>query len=277
MTRTLSLAHLSVLDLSPPQVVATAAAAGFDAVGLRLMPARDGEAAHPVIGDTPMRRETLARLTDTGVCVLDIEVIWLRPDTKAAAFEPMFESGARLGARRVLAVCGDPDEVRAAATLAQLCELARPFEPSIDVEFIRWTEMKTLDAALRILDMAACPNSGVLVDCLHAVRAGVTPAAVAAIDRHRVGYFQLCDAPATAPASGDLAHEARFDRLPPGEGRLPLAEFVRALPPDTPASVEVPMSGRWGMLPTLEGAQMLRAAARRVLAATDFERSEPDA
>src|SRR6478736_2642183 len=100
--RPLSLSALTVLELSPPQMVECAAEAGYDFVGLRLLPATDHEVRHEIVGDTPMRRETLARLRDTGVRVLDAEILRVKPDTDVAAYAPMLETAAELGARYVL-------------------------------------------------------------------------------------------------------------------------------------------------------------------------------
>ena len=72
---------MTVLELTPPQMVECAAEAGYDFVGLRLLPATDHEVRHEIVGDTPLKRETLARLKDTGVRVLDAEILRLKPDT----------------------------------------------------------------------------------------------------------------------------------------------------------------------------------------------------
>jgi sugar phosphate isomerase/epimerase len=261
MSRTISLAALSAIECAPPELVTVAATAGFNAVGMRLLPARATDAPPPIIGDTPMRRETLQRMTDTGISVLDIEVIWLQPEMRPTDYEAMFETGAVLGAKRVLVASGDSDENRMADNLGALCDLAKPYRLSLDIEFIRWTPLIDLDMALRILAKAGRPNAGVLVDCLHAARAGVPPAAMAKIDPARLGYFQLCDAPAEAPE--DLAHEARFNRLAPGEGGLPLRAVIAALPHDLPISVEAPLVVA-GAGPS-ERARLLYEATRRVL------------
>jgi sugar phosphate isomerase/epimerase len=261
MRRTLSLAALSVIECALPDLVEVAAQAGFDAVGLRLLPARPTDVRHPIVGDTPMRRETLKRLTDTGTSVLDIEVIWLQPDMAITDYEAMFETGAVFGARRVLVASGDPDESRMADNLAGLCDLALPYNLSLDIEFIKWTPLSSLEMALRVLSKADRANAGVLIDCLHAARAGVTPDMMAKIDRNLLGYAQLCDAPETAP--DDLAHEARFERSPPGDGGLPLRDVLNALPPDLPLSIETPF-----LMPgasPLERARLLCEATRRVL------------
>ncbi|MFP3711132.1 sugar phosphate isomerase/epimerase, partial [Paraburkholderia sp. SIMBA_009] len=71
--RPLSLAALTVIELTPPQMVQCAADAGYDFVGLRLLPATDQEVRYDFVGDTRLKRETLACLKDTGIGVLDAE------------------------------------------------------------------------------------------------------------------------------------------------------------------------------------------------------------
>jgi len=69
--RELSLAHLSVLDATPPELVTVAAAAGFRKIGIRLSATPSvGVPPDDMLGDTPVLRETLARLADTGVSVV---------------------------------------------------------------------------------------------------------------------------------------------------------------------------------------------------------------
>ena len=49
---TISLDHLTLFELTPPQLVEVAAAAGFTHVGLRLNPAAPpGEPQHPMRGN----------------------------------------------------------------------------------------------------------------------------------------------------------------------------------------------------------------------------------
>ncbi|MNI94603.1 hypothetical protein D3C73_1527290 [compost metagenome] len=52
--------------------------------------------------------------------------------------------------------------------------------------------------------------------------------------------MQLCDAPLTAPAEALIIQEAREGRLLPGQGQLPLAALMGALPTDVQVSVETP-------------------------------------
>jgi sugar phosphate isomerase/epimerase len=122
--------------------------------------------------------------------------------------------------------------------------------------------IKSLHAALAIVEAAARPNLQVLVDALHWMRAGDTVADIHAAPPGRIGYVQLCDGPARGPAGREaLITEARTRRLPPGEGEFPLRALLEAMPPSCPVSIEVPLPP--GEDP-LRHARCLLAAARRV-------------
>lgn len=61
--------------------------------------------------------------------------------------------------------------------------------------------------------------------------------------------------------------EAVSERILPGQGELPLREFVRALPREVPIGVEVPMQSlkQRGIGP-LERARLAVEASRRIIA-----------
>jgi sugar phosphate isomerase/epimerase len=83
MTRSISLAALTVLELTPPEMVDCAAEAGFSHVGIRLFPATPTEPQYDIVGDTPLLREVEHRLADTGVKVLDVEIFRIKPLAEA--------------------------------------------------------------------------------------------------------------------------------------------------------------------------------------------------
>ncbi|MBN3728472.1 sugar phosphate isomerase/epimerase, partial [Burkholderia sp. Ac-20379] len=86
-------------------------------------------------------------------------------------------------------------------------------------------------------------------------------------------YAQFCDAAATAPAStAAISEEARFDRLLPGEGGLPLQAFVQALPPGIPLALEVPNRTLAAQVDLDERLRRTLAAARRVAERADAAR-----
>jgi sugar phosphate isomerase/epimerase len=266
--RTLSLSALTVLELTPPQMVVCAAQAGYDFVGLRLLPATDTEVRHEIVGATPLKRETLAAIRDTGIGVLDAEILRLRPDTDVAAYEPMLETAAELGARYVLVAGNDPDEARTAARLAALCDLARPYGLAPSLEPMPWTDANDIVRAARIVTAAARANTGLIVDPIHFDRAGSSTATLRELPREWFGYLQFCDAPAARPADLDtLLYQARAARMIPGEGGLDLAGILRALPDDLPLSLEVPMNDWAKHADAVTRARRLREATLAVVEA----------
>jgi sugar phosphate isomerase/epimerase len=132
----LSLSYYTVPELSPPQMVRAAAAAGFALVGARLLNGQPGRDLAPLLADAALRRETIACLRDTGVHVLDASAARLRPETDMSAFAPFIDAAAELGARHILASGDDPDEPRLAARFAELCELAGRSGLTVDLEFV---------------------------------------------------------------------------------------------------------------------------------------------
>jgi sugar phosphate isomerase/epimerase len=241
MNRPIAIAPITTPELAPPDSVTVAARTGYSHVGLRLLPSVPGGFAWPLATDPGLLRETLARMADTGVGVLDIDIIRLRADCEPAAFIRFFETGAALGARAVLLAADDTDQGRLVANYAALCDHAAPFALSIDLEFMPWTAVPDLAAAVRVVSAAARPNAGIVIDTLHVDRAGTTLAELAAVDRAWLHYVQICDAPAERPTTTEaLIHAARSERLFPGEGGLDLAGMLDALPATLPISVEVP-------------------------------------
>src|SRR6202041_1806041 len=102
--RLVSLAHLTVLDADPLALIDAAAAGGFDAVGLRIRPAMAARELTVGGGAPGPQRRIRQRLVETGLKILDVEAIWLRPETRIEALKPALGTGAELGAKYVLTI-----------------------------------------------------------------------------------------------------------------------------------------------------------------------------
>lgn len=268
MPRPLSLAHLSALALSPPDLITHAAAAGFDAVGLRLRPVTAAEPAHDLIGDAALMRATRAALRATGIAVADVEFLRLGPDLDPAGLAPFLAAGAELGARRVIAAPYDPDPARLRDRLADLAARAAAHGLEVALEFFPWTPAAADLAAGWALVRDAPANVGLLVDALHFDRSASSHALLARLPAARLALVHLCDAPVAPPYdTAALLHCARAARLPPGEGAIDLARFLRALPAATPIGVEVPNPARLAALGPAGFLARLHDRARAVLAA----------
>ncbi|MDW5614260.1 sugar phosphate isomerase/epimerase family protein [Mycolicibacterium sp. jd] len=268
-TRPVTLAPLTVLELSPPELVACAAEAGYDGVGLRLIRATDEEPVRATIGQTPMIRETRRRLDDTGLFVLDVEVLRLRPDTDVRRdFGGVLETAAYLGATQALVTGNDREHSRLADNLAELADIAAEFGIRPNLEPMPWTEVRNLAEATAILQRCQ-DGAGVLVDALHYDRELATPDDLHALPSEWISYVQICDGLSPRPTAVDeLRYQGRNARLFPGEGGIDLTGMLRALP-DVPVSIEAPV--QWPAPAGVRARAALRAA-RTVVGRADASR-----
>ena len=270
MTRPISLAALTVLELTPPEMVDCAAEAGFSHIGMRLLPATPTEPQYDIVGDTPLLREVERRLADTGVKVLDVEIFRIKPDTRVGDYEAAIATAARLGANELLVAGNDPDEARLIDSLAAFCDLAGRYGLGADLEFMPWTDAKDLPQAARIIERTGRDNAGMLIDPFHFSRSRSRIEDIATAPPSRFHFMQFCDVPAAIPPTMDaILAEARAERLFPGEGGIDLVGLLRALPRDLPLSLEMPTLTLAKTVDATERARRALAATKRVLAQLD--------
>nr|WP_314615545.1 TIM barrel protein [uncultured Pseudomonas sp.] len=242
--KTLAVAHLTALDLAPAALVREAGRAGFGAVGLRLHPVQPGAQAYPLVPGSQALGELKQVMAGEGVRVADIEFVALTPEVRVAEFHALLAAGAELGAQSLTVSGDDPDDARLTQHFAALCELARGYGLRVDLEFMRWRPVATLQHAAGVVTAAGQGNAGVLLDALHLFRSGGGVADIAQVPAGYLRSVQLCDAPWQAPVDAQIIEEAREGRLLPGQGQLPLAALLAALPARVQISVETPSRGR---------------------------------
>jgi len=258
MKRPIGLAALTVLELPHEEQVRVAAQAGYTHVGLRLVPVAGQPYTHEFHPPTVEKM-----LVETGIRVLDVEVFRLTPETRVGDFEVILAASARLKASEILVHGADPDEARLATTFGALCDLAARYGLAANLEPMPWVDVSNVAKAMRILDLAARANSGLLVDAIHFFRGGDTPAVLSKVPPKRLRYAQLCDARPGMPAQmEEIVRQARSDRLFPGEGALDLRGLLAALPAGVPLSLEVPVSQK---LAPLERARRALEATTAIL------------
>ena len=131
---------------------------------------------------------------------------------------------------RTLLVCSTfrddsiDDPERAAAELAELAILAKPRGLELAFEglsFGRWTN--TTGQAWHIVRRANQPNLRVSLDSAHFFIKDTPWPELDGIPAERIGFVQLAD---LASRDGDLITLNRTRRVFPGEGQLPLRDFV---------------------------------------------------
>jgi sugar phosphate isomerase/epimerase len=261
-----SLAHLSALDLTPPEMVIAASEANYEFVGLRFVAVTPGGEAWPLWEDKATMAGTKARMEETGVRVLDVELLKLLPDTDVSVFEPCMMAAADIGAKHLLTQADDPEFNRVVDNYAKLCDLAAPYGLTCDVEFIPWIQTADLAAAGALVKAAGRENCGLVIDSLHFARADCRNEELDEWPDDWFHYIQLCDAPARAPTTVDgLIYAAREERLLPGDGELDLMGIMRHLPRPVVVGIEMPAETLSFTAPPEERAAMARESTLRML------------
>jgi sugar phosphate isomerase/epimerase len=263
-----SLAHLTVLGLSPPQMVAAAVKAGYSYVGLRLNAVTADEPRYPLHLDRAMLLETKRALAAAGVRVLDVELIRLTPDFDIHEHDALLDVSAELGAKHLIAQGADSNLERVIEHFAQLCDSAAKRNLTADIEFVTWTETADLARAATIVRGAARDNGGLLIDTLHFSRSHDDVAELAKLPRSWFHYAQVCDAPSEPPKTlEDLIFAARNDRMFPGTGGLDLQGILGALPAGIPYSLEIPTAALANQVGLEECARLALESAKDFFAA----------
>lgn len=230
------------LDAPPADTIDAAAAAGFGSVGIRISGRWRDDPWTPVIGKPAVIADLRRRAADQGVKLSTISSYFIYPHVASDDLARVMETAGELGAATVVTNGYDPDLGAYVEKLARYCELGRAAGVRVAIEFMKYSEVRNIHDACRVVERVGAPNLGVLVDPLHLARSGGTPADVRAADPTLIAFAQLCDAkaPRHEPTNDELRYEARTERLYPGDGALPLREFLAALPPGIEIEYEVP-------------------------------------
>lgn len=257
----ISLAALTILDAGPVGQVRAAHAAGFQSVGLRLMPLLETDAR--IVGNPQAQAELELALEETGLDVLEIGVFPIKPHMDWQLIGDVVSFSGQIGARSLVCPVEDQDRERSIGSFQKLADLARSEGLSALVEFNPYSACPNLAQALQILTLADRDNAGLVIDVLHLSRSGGSPDDLATISPDLIKLIHLCDAPpplSTRRSIEELRSESRTARLLPGEGELWLKHLLDVLPPTVPLSIEAP-SARMADLSAVE-------RARRALVAT---------
>jgi len=223
--------------------VGAAAAAGFDGI----------EVFEPDLIASPWSpAELAARCADLGLSI-DLyqpfrDLDSTDPDRFARnlrRIERKFDVMAQLGTSTVL-VCSSvaPDAVadrgQLAEQLAAAADRAAERGLRIAYEALAWgRHVSTWDASWDVVRRADHPALGLCLDSFHVLSRGGDPAGFAAVDRGRIFFLQLADAP---HLEMDVLQWSRHHRLFPGQGAFDLPGFlVHVLDAgyDGPLSLEV--------------------------------------
>ena len=236
-----SLAHLTLLSQSPPDLVEIASAAGYDFVSLRLIPfGLANEPVYALQSDQALLQRTRRALRDTGMRVLDMELARIYDGMDVGRYLAAMTIGAELGVQHVLTSVWGAETGFVRDQLALLCELARPLGLTVDLEFVPFSQVRSLAEAASLLSAVPCSNVGLCIDTLHFDRAKDQVGALLRLPRAWFHYAQICDAPAGLTGDdAELRQTAREGRVFLGEGGIDVRAILAAMP-EMPYSIELP-------------------------------------
>ncbi|WP_159640540.1 sugar phosphate isomerase/epimerase family protein [Sphingorhabdus sp. 109] len=255
MAHILSLAAGSLPEFQPADVAQAAGRAGFSHVGFTIEPEQ---------WTAERRRATRDALRAHDLSVLDVEVVWIAEGGQLTDDHRLIVDAAlELGAANILVVSAEPDRGRTADALRRLCEWAAPGQIRVALEFLMITAVQSMDDALATLRETDHPAAALLIDTIHFQRAGHRPEELEELEACLLPYTQICDGHTDCAANFEAYLEDAVDlRSCPGEGELPVADIIKALPQDIPLSLEVRSKAyRDRFADATERAKMLRQAS----------------
>ncbi|MET7484955.1 sugar phosphate isomerase/epimerase family protein [Streptomyces sp. NPDC005538] len=255
--------------LSLRERVEAASAAGFTAFGLLHADLVEAERQYGIAGIRSL-------FADNGLDHIELELLtdWWTDGPRRAASDAvrrhMLQSAEALGAHH-LKIGPDGEDrpweldvwAEEFATLAAQCD---DVGARLAVEFLPWTNLKTVHDGLRLVETAGHPAGGLIIDVWHTERAHTPPAELAKVPASRIVGVELNDA--DAQVIGTLFEDTVHRRRLCGEGSFDLPGIITALR-------TAGWSGPWGVeilsdvhrkLPVQEAAEAAYRTAAALLA-----------
>ena len=249
--------------------VSAAAAAGFAGIGLF---APEYERLRDEEGRSA--KDIGRQLEDHGLVLAEIETVHGWASSGEAADECRrrealaYELADELGVRYLQAIGPYEGTISEAATaFGELCDRAAAHGLLVGIEWLPYTNIATAADARAIVEAADRPNGGYCADIWHHRRGADDDSMITALPADRVFAVQMNDGP-RRPQLDDYKRDCLANRVPPGEGELDCADFVRLLQSvgvRAPISLEVCSTELWAA-PAPEAATRAADAMRAVLA-----------
>lgn len=262
--RHLTLGWLSLINATPADVISAAQAADFRSVSIRITGRKPGDGFPESVGNPAAMRELKKRLTDGGLRLSNTSTYHVTPEITLDMLRPVIDASVELGAKIMVTTCADPDHRRWADFAARYAEAVGQAGLKLALEFVPFSEAKTIEQGYALVQAVDVPHFGLLIDPLHLARSGGSPRDIARVDPKKIIFAQLCDARKDHPGLANLPNEARTGRLYPGDGALPLYDFLDALPEDLEIECEMPRTD-YANLPAAEQAKRAGHAMRSFL------------
>jgi sugar phosphate isomerase/epimerase len=212
----------------PMEYIAATVGAGYEAIGIRLYraPGRTYN-FNPIVGNPALMRDVKSALADSGLEVFDMYSFYLRPTMEWDLIMPALEYGGELGAKYVLVIGDDPEWQRMCDSFGRLCDKIAPMGQTAAVE-ATVAALSPLSMAVKFMADCKRTNVGICLDPRQTFRDEHGFEVLKGQDPALFPYAQINDASPVLSNAGTL----------PGEGAVPLYDYLDALPADIPLSVE---------------------------------------
>ena len=209
--------------------VEAAARAGYRGIGLH-----HADTMHTAskIGLPEMKRI----LDGNGIKHVELEFLldWFDDGERRRESDKMrheiFSVAGELGLRRIKVGPGFHEPVanipKMRDAFGQLCREAGEYGTGIMLEIMPWSNVRTVETARGIVEDAAQPNGGILVDIWHFARGGIDYNEVSLIPTQYIAGVELDDA--SVLVSGSLWEDTIHHRRLCGEGDLQPPAFIKA-------------------------------------------------
>lgn len=188
----------------------------------------------------PLFDRKVRGVMETGVKLLDIELARITDSIDPKRYVPSMEVAAELGGRHVLSSIWTNDRTCYLERFAELCDLAKPFGLTVELEFVPIASVCNLSGALDVLRTVQRENAGLMLDIHHFHRSGDRLEDLDAVPQEWFRFLHLCDAPGEIPTvKEEMTRILREARLYVGEGGIDVASIVSRVP-EIPYSIELP-------------------------------------
>ncbi|TCM19004.1 sugar phosphate isomerase/epimerase [Novosphingobium sp. PhB165] len=237
MPHPLGIESRTVAGMGPVEHIRLAAELGCTRVSLGLEQVPGSESGYPAWSlreDAGLRREVKAALADNGICIKLGEGLAASDMVAPAARAADFDLYAELGAKRLGAHDNGLERERARDQLAELATMARDRGMDLSIIFAPVLTTRSLPEALTLVREIGEDKASLTIDALYFFRTGGSVRQIAELDSALVGHVRICDG-----AFGDGKKDTQSPRLIPGQGELPLREFVDALPRGKTLGIDV--------------------------------------
>ena len=221
--------HTWTLDTTPlADVLPIVRAAGWDGIELRRIDfaraAAQGESSAAVI--------ERVKASGLPVSCVGVEVGWMftEGDDRKKILNAFAEScrwAVELGTSTVMSPSdrGRGSLARAAESIREVGDIARAAGVRLALEFNSQAEQfNSLPVIREAVAKAGHPSVGLLLDTYHLGRSGASPASITDVAPSEIAYVQYSDVPRTGLEPGKA-----LDRLPPGQGSVPIREMFGAI------------------------------------------------